>query len=298
MRIEQFLYLKKIAETGSINLACKSLFITQQALSRSIISLEEELETQLLNRAKNGVTLTLQGEYVLNEGNKILDLADKIRNHFLSQKILPETILNISSTPITNQFILSTAISYFYKNFPEIVINITSMTAGETVQNILNDSLDVGFVSEITANNSSNLSLPPSLKYIPIFSSPISVMISSSSPLSAKKKIELSDLCEQKILFIKNSVSKDEMVHIFFQGDHKPEIIIVDSEQLFLKMLADNIGFSFYTAVNELDKRGGTHPGVIIRPLVEQANMTLGYIIKEERYSENIFAQIFCEHLL
>ena len=298
MRIEQFLYLKKIAETNSMNLACKSLFITQQALSRSIISLEDELGVQLLNRSKQGVTLTVQGEYVLSEGNKILELIDGIRNRFLSEKILPETTLNISTTPLVNQYLLSTAISYFYRNFPAIKIDIDIMSTKDTITSILDNTIDIGFITEISFGNVSNLVVPYNLKYIPVFSYPISILTGRNSSLSEKKVISLEDLQNKKIIFFKDSICQEDMLNIIFKEKNIPETISVDNEQLFYKLLADDIGFSFYAPLGDLYTNARLPHDATIHSFDENINLTLGYVIDEEKYNENIFAQIFCEHLL
>lgn len=298
MRIEQFLYLKKIAETQSMNIACKSLFITQQALSRSIISLEEELGVPLLNRNKHGVSLTIQGEYVLKEGTKILNLADNIRNHFLVEKIAEETSLSIATTPLVNQFVLSTAITYFYKNFPTIGINIEVLSNEDIINHVVNNTIDIGFITEFSFNNYSNLLLPHNLKYIPVFSSTINVLISRNSILNKHKTISIDDLHNMNIIFFKDTFCQNDMLQLFFKGAAMPEVITVDNETLFFKMIADDIGFSFYFNTNELNINLRPNSEVIIRPLSDYASLSLGYIINTEYFNDNIFANIFCEHLL
>ena len=61
MRIQQLVYLEKIAEKGSINEAAKDLFLTQPSLSNAMKDLEQEMNIQLLVRHKNGVSLTEEG---------------------------------------------------------------------------------------------------------------------------------------------------------------------------------------------------------------------------------------------
>ena len=58
MRIQQLIYLEKIAEKGSINEAAKDLFLTQPSLSNAMKDLEQEMNIQLLVRHKNGVSET------------------------------------------------------------------------------------------------------------------------------------------------------------------------------------------------------------------------------------------------
>ena len=56
MRIQQLVYLEKIAEKGSINEAAKDLFLTQPSLSNAMKDLEQEHFVVLLLNSKNIVT--------------------------------------------------------------------------------------------------------------------------------------------------------------------------------------------------------------------------------------------------
>lgn len=73
MRIQQLVYLEKIAEKGSINEAAKDLFLTQPSLSNAMKDLEQEMNIQLLVRYKNGVSLTEEGREFLVYARQILD---------------------------------------------------------------------------------------------------------------------------------------------------------------------------------------------------------------------------------
>ena len=65
MNSEQLRQLIDISKTGSIRMTAKRLYISQQAVSESMKRLEKELNCILLNRSKNGVTLTDDGKFVL-----------------------------------------------------------------------------------------------------------------------------------------------------------------------------------------------------------------------------------------
>ena len=62
MDYKQLKFFRKICEEKSINRAAQKLFISQQALSKSIAKLEEELGTPLFIRTSGGVRLTPAGE--------------------------------------------------------------------------------------------------------------------------------------------------------------------------------------------------------------------------------------------
>ena len=67
-----------IAQECSINAASKKLYISPQALSRSLIHLEEELHVKLMERSRYGVVLTEKGEQLSKAASQFLNQLDKI----------------------------------------------------------------------------------------------------------------------------------------------------------------------------------------------------------------------------
>ena len=67
-----------VAEKGSIRQAAEALSIAQPALSRSIRSIEENLQVKLMNRGPRGVELTEYGKTLISYG-KIIEANFEIR---------------------------------------------------------------------------------------------------------------------------------------------------------------------------------------------------------------------------
>lgn len=68
-RLEQFV---AVAESGTLALAAKKLFLTQQALSTAIKRLEKELGVPLFDRSNRGLVLTAAGEELLQTARPFL----------------------------------------------------------------------------------------------------------------------------------------------------------------------------------------------------------------------------------
>lgn len=66
-----------VAQTGNITRAAEELHISQPALSRQIIKLENELGCKLLERGGHGISLTNAGHLLLNRARELSDLLDK-----------------------------------------------------------------------------------------------------------------------------------------------------------------------------------------------------------------------------
>ena len=67
-----------VCETGSFNKAANNLYITPSAVLQQIQTLEAELNVTLFIRGKKGVTLTPEGEYLLQKGKTLNQLNDEI----------------------------------------------------------------------------------------------------------------------------------------------------------------------------------------------------------------------------
>jgi len=82
MDIRQMRYFLEICKFGSISQAASSLFISQQGLSSAIRRLEQDLGCDLFYRKGNGLVLTEQGQYFLDNAGGIVSSFDKLQNHY------------------------------------------------------------------------------------------------------------------------------------------------------------------------------------------------------------------------
>lgn len=85
MRMEQLRCLVDIAETHSLTATAQRLYMTQQAVSKNMKYLEQELGVKLLVRTNVGVQLTEAGEGILSYAKQILE-SEKAINLFCEQE--------------------------------------------------------------------------------------------------------------------------------------------------------------------------------------------------------------------
>ena len=63
----------KVAERGSITKAAGDLYLTQQAISKQMLLLEDELNLNLFNRSHNAIVLTRDGETLVGNVRPFFD---------------------------------------------------------------------------------------------------------------------------------------------------------------------------------------------------------------------------------
>lgn len=108
VQFDQLKCFVEVAETKSFSKAAERLFMSQQAISKNVKNLEEDLGCELFFRTKNGVVLTLSGESVLEFAQKFFetekDLTEKlgsIQRAFVAEVTDAELIVG-SISPIIN----------------------------------------------------------------------------------------------------------------------------------------------------------------------------------------------------
>ena len=91
MTITQIECFVEVAKFGNVSRAAESLFITQQAVSGQIKSLEKELGFPLFERKSKGVALTKEGEILFADWEQIRNTLrisiDKARDYHSGRNI-------------------------------------------------------------------------------------------------------------------------------------------------------------------------------------------------------------------
>jgi len=75
-------YLLHIEKAGSMSVAAENLHVSQPALSSGIKTLEEQLGVKLLHRTNKGVSLTAEGQKVVEKARQLFQLMDDIETMF------------------------------------------------------------------------------------------------------------------------------------------------------------------------------------------------------------------------
>jgi DNA-binding transcriptional LysR family regulator len=94
MKIEQLQQLIQVAESGSLNVAAKKLYISRSSLSSSMKQLEDELGESIFVRHSKGIRLTEYGTIVLKQAR---DICDRIDSTGQLDDELKQEIIDISA---------------------------------------------------------------------------------------------------------------------------------------------------------------------------------------------------------
>ena len=115
-------YLLEVSAAQSFTLAAEKLHMTRPALSTAIKNLEKELGFLLLNRNHDGVTLTKQGESVVQLAQKGFVFFNEIE-HMTTNKPVVSAELSVYSTLALTSTFMPALIKNYYEQHPDGTFN-------------------------------------------------------------------------------------------------------------------------------------------------------------------------------
>ncbi|MBV4412464.1 LysR family transcriptional regulator [Enterobacteriaceae bacterium YMB-R22] len=144
MKLHQLAALRAVHETGSLLAAAGKMNLSQPAISRAIIDLEEELGVLLLERTARGAVLTPFGHTVLKRAQKISQEIDGIRNDAQLQRNALCQHLVLAITPPAATRRLAEALAQITSVWPGIALDIRELRSAQIVEGLQQGHIDMG----------------------------------------------------------------------------------------------------------------------------------------------------------
>ncbi|WP_257351531.1 LysR family transcriptional regulator [Pseudalkalibacillus decolorationis] len=263
MTLLQYEVFKTIVDTGSFTKAGDALGLTQSAVSHAIRGLETELNLTLLNRGRTGVTLTSEGERIIDYVREILNLTERMKQEAGKLNGLEVGTLSIGTFPSASANLLPGIIEKFQSEFPAINIKFHEGGYDEIKKMILSGKIEIGFLPSSDAEN---------VDFIPLFDDHLRVILPENHRLKNKKKLSIHEIASEP--FIMPKAGCDELIKgLFKKNKVQPNIYCeIADNQTIIAMVQKNLGISI---VPEMVIRGG-HNEHTIAQLKEECYRTVG----------------------
>jgi len=143
----------KAYELKSFSKAADEMFLSQPSISAYIVSLEAQLQVQLLHRTNKEFVPTKAGKVFYEQAKEILALRDKSVKKVKSLSDYTVGSVDILASSVPEQFILPEILSAYHKIFPNVSFNIEQVGSQRVVDGILANKNEIGFVgSKIESN--------------------------------------------------------------------------------------------------------------------------------------------------
>jgi DNA-binding transcriptional LysR family regulator len=222
--LRQLEILQAIAETGSFTASGRKLNVSQSAISRQILLLEEELGEPLFLRVGRQVRMTPAAESLVQLGQRVFqDVRDTVGAITDRTRQLRGT-LRLSGGMTVCMYVFPSLLKHLRRVHPHLDVRVTVATAGRSVQEIRGGRVEAGL-----------LTLPveeSDLVTVPVLSEELLLVTMPTHALAKKRRIAPKDLAEEPFIHFEVGSATRRVIDHFFATENIEPTIVMDTENV------------------------------------------------------------------
>ena len=180
----------EVERTGSINKAAANLYMTQSALSLSILSLEKELGYQIFSRTNKGVTITPFGRTLLQYLRPIHDQIEQVNKVLVQGRGRENLTFSFANDGFTCGSLLC---GMLYKKYRPIGLRIEYYDgAGDQARTLVADQVaEVGLTRICSCDKKLELRQMDTLglEFKPLMGGGLAIVVGTGNPLYYDKSV-------------------------------------------------------------------------------------------------------------
>jgi DNA-binding transcriptional LysR family regulator len=224
MDLRQLEILQAIAETGSFTACGRKLNVSQSAISRQILLLEEELGEPLFLRIGRQVRMTPAAESLVQLGQRVFqDVRDTVGAITDRTRELRGT-LRLSGGMTVCLYVFPPLLKQMRRAHPHLDVRLTVAAAGRSVQEIRGGRVDVGL-----------LTLPvvePDLVAVPVLREELLLVTTPGHALAKRKKVFPKDLAGVPFILFELASGTRRVIDHFFASENLEPTVLMDTENV------------------------------------------------------------------
>ncbi|MCI5623786.1 MULTISPECIES: LysR family transcriptional regulator [Anaerostipes] len=200
MTLTQLKYVITIADTGSMNEAAKSLFISQPSLSLAVKELEQEIGVELFRRSNRGVSLTVEGNEFLSYARQVVEQYQLMESRYIEKKDVKKkfAVSMQHYTFAVNAFV--EMVKQFGMDEYEFAVRETKTY--EVIEDVKDFRSEIGilYLNDFNRKVLEKLFHESNLEFHPLLNCGIYVYLWKGHPLADRNEISIEELSEYPCL--------------------------------------------------------------------------------------------------
>lgn len=252
MDLRQLEILCAIAETGTFTGAGEKLHVSQSAISRQVLLLEDELREPLFIRQGRGAVPTRAGQTLIELGKRLLeDLTSTVGQIRDEHRELHGT-LRIAGGMTVCLYVFPALLKEFRRAHPRVEIQLITGATPRLIRQLRGGSADVAL-----------LTLPveePSFVVVPALREELMLVMPPKHPLAGKPRVSAKDLAmEPFVLFEPHSNTRRTIDRLFTRVGIEPRVVLeTENVEILKALVASGMGLSIipYQSVADEVKAG------------------------------------------
>jgi LysR family transcriptional regulator, transcription activator of glutamate synthase operon len=200
----QLKYFKTLAHFCSFTKASEELVLSQSALSRSILKLEEEIGVPLFQRKSRGVALNQYGEIFLEHTNQALYQIEEAKKEINNMVDPFHGIISLAFIQTLGSSFIPDLIYEFHKQKPNIKFHLTQDTTKNIINRVETAQADIGFCApQEHVDTLSNL---------PIMSQELFLIVYKDHPLAGNEQADLLEVAGDPFVLYKPETALRDVI--------------------------------------------------------------------------------------
>jgi DNA-binding transcriptional LysR family regulator len=250
--LRQLEILQAIAETGSFTACGRKLNVSQSAISRQILLLEEELGEPLFLRVGRQVRMTPAAESLVQLGKRVfLDVRDTVGAITDRTRELRGT-LRLSGGMTVCLYVFPPLLKHLRRVHPHLDVRLTVAMAGRSVQEIRGGRVDAGL-----------LTLPvedADMITVPVLREELLLITTPTHPMARRRRATPRELAGLPFILFELGSATRKVIDNFFASENIEPTVVMDTEnvEIIKAMVKTGLGVGIvpYQAVAREVKAG------------------------------------------
>jgi DNA-binding transcriptional LysR family regulator len=251
--LRQLEIIRAIAETGSFTGAGARLHVSQSAISRQILLLEDEFHERLFVRLGRRVQITAAGEALLQLANRVFtDIRDTSSSITDRQKVLSGPLRMVGGMTVC-LYVFPQLIKEFRAHHPLVDIKIAVGGTYRLQRRVRSRQADLAL-----------LTLPvhdPALTSVPVLREELMLVMPAGHPLADKTPVAVESLVGLPFVVFESGSNTRRTVDEFFTREQIRPNVIAETEnvEIIKSMVASGLGVSIVPILTvERETQGGS----------------------------------------
>ena len=252
MDLRQLEILQAIAESGSFTACGRKLHVSQSAISRQILLLEDELGEPLFLRVGRQVRMTPAAESLVQLGQRVfLDVRETVGSITDRTRALRGT-LRLSGGMTVCLYVFPPLLKHLRRVHPHLDVRLTVALAGRSVQEIRGGRVDAGLLTLPVAETD--------LVTVPALREELLLVTAPTHQLARRRKVQARDLAGLPFVLFELGSATRKVIDNFFAAESVEPTIVMDTEnvEIIKAMVKTGLGVGIvpYQAVAREVKAG------------------------------------------
>jgi DNA-binding transcriptional LysR family regulator len=207
--IQQLEVLMALVEAGSFTRAAAKLSLSQPSLTKQIQNLEEAVGSRLVNRGATGISLTPEGQIIYDYAKRIIRLREDAKERVVRHKAQESGHIYVAASTIPATYILPRLLSRLKHTHPDIRVHIQMHDSEETLQIVLNDQAEMGFIGKEPINKK--------LVVQRLWKDSLVLAVPASHPLSNRRAVKVEELREIPFIIREKGSATRDIIEEYLQ---------------------------------------------------------------------------------